>query len=439
MKLGVGVGLVVAGWLGSGAARAEPEGRIFIARSAKSSGAEATFAKTSWSDAAIGSAGPCAIYKDLPSPGLDAGTIAITGTTEPITLEQTAKQNGVVYRPTSDVPNPVYADGATITVASSGGADIPAFTATVTAPTAVVGFEPPTSVSRTGYTATWSPNAGAGMMLVLVAGSRHSHDRAGIVCHVDDTGTFTLPLPVFAFIPPSADRVSVTVARVAETVQTVGNARVVIDVVDSSKPSNVELSPPAAATPTPVRAPANTTPSKFASLSFFAIDRLSGVGEVPSIEAVSIQLELGQRLAHGLHLVERVTVLQGPDYFTALGADASEAYVTFAAGVRWTPFEPRPRRTRSGWMPFPGSYGDVRALCLTEVIGADGRDRVTTLPAGSWTESLRWAPMASLALSWLLIQGRDWAFGPELRGQLAYFDHQVQTGWALGWAFELRE
>jgi hypothetical protein len=76
--------------------------------------------------------------------------------------------------------------------------------------------------------------------------------------------------------------------------------------------------------------------------------------------------------------------------------------------------------------PFDAPYIDVAALFVTAVVGANMRERI----AGMTTETA-WSPMASLSLSYLMLQGHDWAFGSEFREQLAHYDGRIQAGWQV--------
>jgi hypothetical protein len=81
---------------------------------------------------------------------------------------------------------------------------------------------------------------------------------------------------------------------------------------------------------------------------------------------------------------------------------------------------------------------DPSAVYFTAVVGAAFRDRVTTMMTES-SEDTAWSPMASLAVGWLEIQGRDWTLGPEFRGQLARFDGRLQRDWQLMIAIHLNQ
>lgn len=170
----------------------------------------------------LGSDGPCTAYGESMTATLDAGSISITGTVSPVTL--TASGSPLRYHAGSTVPYPIYSAGATIAFAGAGGADIPAFSGSVTGPAEVAGFTKPTSLSRAGYTATWTAGSGPAFW-VLVLGV-DSTSATIVICRVSDTGSFTVPASAFALLPSSDTMAAAGVARVAQTDVDVSGARV---------------------------------------------------------------------------------------------------------------------------------------------------------------------------------------------------------------------
>ena len=420
-------------------------GRITVARAINSRGAgssaDAIFAASPVLGTVTGSDGPCTAHFQASRAGLSAGSIRITGTVDRIWLAESPTDRGVSYRNIERVHDPAFFDGAAITVQASGGSDVPAFTGTVMAPATLASYTPPTSLSRAGYTATWAAGSGPEMMIEIGALDRDRHDAILVDCRVPDTGTFTVPASTFQLIPSSYDQVIVSVARVGETVVTVGDTRVAIDVVSTVGAGPVPLTQSAAdpgdaaaRSRTPAGGTWETSPRKFLSLAF-GFGGLSRVGNAPPTRGPSWRMQFGQRLGHGLHLVEEVNSL-GSDYLSPAPIDFSEVHTSFGTGIRWTPFEPRPHPS-SAWGPFPGRYVDVRAFYLTTVIGADVRDRTTQSELDQTTEHVSWSPMASVAVGLLEIQGEDWSLGPEFREQLARYDGQFQRGWQLFFAIHL--
>jgi hypothetical protein len=271
------------------------------------------------------------------------------------------------------------------------------------------------------------------MMILIAVGSHRMRTGVAVICRVSDAGTFTVPASTFALIPPAFDQAVVAVTRVAETVTSAGGARVTIEVTSSiaSGPFRISADDDATARANaavarfPIRR--ETTPQLYMSV---AIGRggVSRIGDVPPSAGVSGRLQFGQRLRHGLHLVEEVSFLGG-NYISPYAIGASEMDTPIGAGVRWTPFEPRPERSGGLLSLFPGQFVDITAFYLTAVVGADYRDRFTQTFVTQSTNATSWSPMASLALGLLEIQGHDWSLGPEFREQLASFDGHLQLGW----------
>lgn len=410
------------------------EGRITVARAYNGgdlgSSADAVFSNSPLWGTRIASDGPCTLFTRAVKEGLSAGTLTITGTAQPITLEESRPAGAVRYRPTAPVPSPAFADGATIKVEATGGADVSAFTSSVNVPPELLGYSPPASLTRGGYTATWKSNSGTEIMIVIVAVGRSFNDGVVVMCRVPDNGTFTVPASTFALIPPAFTQVVMVVARVAETVQTVGDARIVLDAVSSIGSGPFPLTPAEAAPATPSAPMAlkrEPSPRTYFGMGV-GFGGFSRNGDAPPFVGSNWRLQLGQRLGRGLHLVEEVN-LMSTSYFAPYPMTTAESQLSMGAGVRWTPFKPAPIPARAA--RFLGSFVDIRAFYLTAALGANLRERFTFPSATETAETSAWSPMASLALGLLVIQGHDWSLGPEFREQIAYYDGQLQRGWSL--------
>jgi hypothetical protein len=396
------------------------EGRIAVARAINggtfASSADAEFTNSPVWGQVVATDGPCTLRLRRRTAGLSAGTITITGTASPITLVERRDAGGIRYKPTGPVPNPSYVDEAQITVESSGGSDLPAFTGTVTAPRQLAGYSPPTSLSRTGYTATWTAVAGSKIMIVIAPVTTR-REGVAVVCRVPDTGALRVPASTFSLIPQLYDRAIVIVARIAESVQILGDAQVMIDVVSSVMSGPFPLT---VVEPQQPQGPRETSPRLFLGVGF---GRDEG-------NAHAWRIQLGRRLAHGLHLVEDLNWIRS--------ADILEGHRSVGVGIRWTPFEPRLHAS-----PFPlaplAPFVDIRSFYFTAVVGADLRDRVMQTTLTESTVDYGWSPMASLAVGLLGIQGHDWALGPEFRGQLTRFDRKLQRDWQLMLAVHLNQ
>lgn len=190
----------------------------------------------------LGSDGPCKLFANPPSRGFSAGVISLTGTTTALTMTPNGTPPQVGYTTTPAVPATVFAPGATLTVQAAGG-DVPAFTATVTAPSTLAGFTPPTtSLSRAaGYTATWTAGGGQGMWLIVIAEIGTGADV--VLCRVPDTGSFAIPASTFALIPALATKAAVGLARVSEANVAIGQGSVAVVVASTASSKLLTLAP----------------------------------------------------------------------------------------------------------------------------------------------------------------------------------------------------
>lgn len=171
--------------------------------------------------------GPCHVSSTTGSePTFSAGTISVTGTASAITATPTGSAPGVHYSATT-VPKPAFTAGSTITISGGGGPDVPAFSGSVVAPAALAGYTVPTTVSRAGYTATWTAGAGP-QIWVVVAGFDSGGNGGFAVCEVTDNGSFTVPASTFAMFPASANMAFVGVGRVSPMTMTVGGVAVTV-------------------------------------------------------------------------------------------------------------------------------------------------------------------------------------------------------------------
>lgn len=191
--------------------------------------ATANFGAVSTFGPVVGTDGPCTIYGLAQNaPGFSAGAITITGTASPITLNPSGAAPSVSYSTAGAVPKPAFTAGATLTFTAAGGPDVGAFTASVTAPATLAGYTPPTTLSRAGYTATWTAATGPTMWVILLAVDGSSGDGDGVICRVDDTGSFTVPATTFAMLPASATLGFAGLGRVSPMTMTVGSTMVTV-------------------------------------------------------------------------------------------------------------------------------------------------------------------------------------------------------------------
>lgn len=193
------------------AAPANAEGQVFIGETPLTSIVVAMFLSGPLLDG-TGIAGPCQSGDTTPASSLDAGTISITGTTEPLTLVQ--EEPGDVYV-APESPTDVFVPGATLTVTTTGG-QVPAFTATVTAPQPLT-ITTPTTYSRAAPpTFTWGAGTGSSELWILLQ-SATTAAPGGILCRVPDTGSYTMTTAALALLPAGVTQVTAIVYRIVET------------------------------------------------------------------------------------------------------------------------------------------------------------------------------------------------------------------------------
>jgi hypothetical protein len=175
----------------------------------------------------IGSDGGCTMLENPPTVGISAGVIDLTGTTSPITLTPSGSPSKYT---SSTVPTDAFAAGAQLTF-TAAGADVPAFSATITAPDVLIGFATPTTISRAaGFHATWTPGTGQGMWLLIVG--KPANDAFLLLCRMPDNGSFTVTPAALAMFPAAATGVAVTLIRVGEHHLAVANGAVDLEVFD---------------------------------------------------------------------------------------------------------------------------------------------------------------------------------------------------------------
>ena len=344
--------VVGLGWALPVVAAPTREARITIARGtnngAPATGADAAFGSPSTWGKILASDGPCTIYRHAPEPGLSVGTIEITGTATPITLAEVHAPTRTTYRRSASGARTSFSGSAPLTVQAAGGSDVPAFSASVIAPETFAGYTAPRSLPLDGYTARWTPGPGPEIRIVVGALDGWTPGGTVVVCSVPDTGSFTVPASTLQWIPPG-DQAVLMVGRVAETVQIVGDTRVVVDAYSY----------------------AGSGPLVFARQDR-AIDELSssrllmigsGFGGWSRSSSVApnrgtvLSIQLGQRLRPRLHLIEEFT---GADGAFSPDPTITEDHGAILVGLRWSPVDARRERMRVA-LPVPTSYFDEAA------------------------------------------------------------------------------
>jgi hypothetical protein len=380
--------------------------------------------------------GPCTLFRPGPTTGRSAGAITITGTVVPIALQEAHADQGVRYERTGAASGRAFAGGATLAVAAAGGADVPAFSASLSAPGELVGYVPPKALSRAGYTATWAAGSGGEIMIMISAADPQTRDGRFVRCQVPDTGSFTVPASTLAMIPESHAQAKVVVARVAERTLMAGDTRVTID-VGSVVTSDVLMLESAPAHDSPAHDPASYvgapralaagSPRAFVGFAF-VYGGASRVGAIPPTHDSGLRVDLGVRLADMLHLVGEVGTLAA-GYTSPYATNTTETHSAYGAGLRWAPFASS--STRGISLLDPHAYYGMA------VVGLGSRYRVIHTTPTETMEDTELSPMASLSVGLVAIQSFDWSIEFELREQLAHFDGELQRAWLTSIALHL--
>jgi hypothetical protein len=207
-------------------------GRVEIAQGtgngSADSGLTAAFSTDEWGPAST-TDGPCHLISITGTePTFSAGTISLTGTISALSATASGTAPAVHYAATGTVPKPAFTAGATINFSGAGGPDVGAFSGSVVAPAAIAGYTPPpTSLSRSGYTATWTAGVGPTMWLVFGAFDNTGHGLSA-VCVVDDNGSFAVPSTTMAMIPSTATMAYVGLGRVVPMTTTVAGVAITV-------------------------------------------------------------------------------------------------------------------------------------------------------------------------------------------------------------------
>jgi hypothetical protein len=188
----------------------------------------------------VGTDGPCTAYDSPPQKGGSAGTITITGTTPALTLTPMGTAPMVDYVASPLVQPGFFAAGAMIQVQASG-AEFPAFSATVTAPSTLAGFTPPASISRAaGASLMWTAG-GTGEIEAVVFGTNGS--STAIVCLVPDNGSYTIAPSTLALLSSATTKAAIGLARTAITHVTSGDTDVDVSAGSTITKASVTITP----------------------------------------------------------------------------------------------------------------------------------------------------------------------------------------------------
>lgn len=182
----------------------------------------------------LGRSAECTLTMNPPGAGLSAGSIAISGTTTPVTL--TPSGNPAMYTASGLPASNAFTAGAMIT-ATAPGADIPAFTVSATAPASVDGFTRPTTISRAaGFHAMWTAGATSGKMWLLLEAASGGGPTYVMVCRIADSGSYLVTPAQLALFPAGVTSVVIVFARIGESDSRVGDTGIDFVVMDAAGP-----------------------------------------------------------------------------------------------------------------------------------------------------------------------------------------------------------
>lgn len=155
--------------------------------------------------------GPCAVYRCMPPDpitGTEAGVITVTGTTPPVTLEPDAVGQADPSYTKVQSEAPLWAEGDVVTVSAAGGV-VPAFEATLVAPTRATITTPDLAqdvvVTRAaGLDLAWSAEGQGGVLAVSIGVPGDVAYQLVCGFPIDD-GAATIPAAMLAHLPAGTD------------------------------------------------------------------------------------------------------------------------------------------------------------------------------------------------------------------------------------------
>src|SRR5450432_572121 len=213
------------------------QGLITLSESALTGSAPSASVSTSFSDgppmgAPIATDGPCTTYPTSAHGAYSAGAIAVTGTTTALTLTPNGTPPNVHYTTAPSAPVALFTAGATIHLAAAGATDFVAFAGDVTGPTAIAGFTPPTTVSVSGQTFTWTADASSTIMQIAVYAAT-AQAASLMLCRVPDNGSFRIPSTSFALLTQNPTTAFIALGRTDEKVVATASGSVTLQAVNA--------------------------------------------------------------------------------------------------------------------------------------------------------------------------------------------------------------
>lgn len=222
------------------AAPTAKEGQVFIAEAHSPAEIATAFAMFLNGPllAPTGSADGCLTMPNTSGASLSAGSIDITGTTEPLMLVQ--DDPGDVYTTTTLPPTDLFSAGDTLTVTASGD-EVPAFTATVDAPAPLANVGFPASLSRSApATVTWTAGTANAVWLLL---NSATVTEGALLCRTTDTGSFTMTPAALALLPSGVTKATFIMYRLDETEKTAGAWTIYVRAADGQVSGALDINP----------------------------------------------------------------------------------------------------------------------------------------------------------------------------------------------------
>jgi hypothetical protein len=355
----------------------------------------------------IGVDGACTVHAKRTLLDADGGAITVTGpVTGPVTVP--AREHAI------PLPDLAVAPGVALAISAAGGADVPAFAASVVAPAPLAGLRADRYVPRAGYPVTWDAGSGAEVDVQLAIANAEHETAALVACRTTDTGAFTVPASTLALVPPAFTIAKVTAERVARTEQMVGATKVMFEVRQQAMLDGPACLCEAAAAEVPTRNGWGRWQYELGTA--YAADARGGA--LPYGSGIAFDIDVAGALTRSVDLIT-VAELTG---LTTGSAATSMNEVAFLVGARW----PTPRSRRSLLSPY-----------VVGAIGIDLHDLVTATGAATSTTQRHDGPLARAGVGTVIVHGRDWRLVMELRGRLARVDGAFQPGFEAGFGLQL--
>jgi hypothetical protein len=155
----------------------------------------------------------------------------------------------------------------------------------------------------------------------------------------------------------------------------------------------------------------------------FGYAGVSRLADAAPSRGQAVTLQFGQSVGTRFDLIEEYYGIQSTRYSS--DPSAEQGYGIASIGCRWRPFESSPSDGPPHWY-FPFRRVDITYLYTKAMVGIGWRSQHFV-----GTDNVTLGPAAGFALGYLLLQGRDYAFGVEMREQVMHFDEGFQRAWGV--------